>query len=1595
MSEPFDPYYTWLAIPPEEQPPNHYRLLGLRLFESKPEVIENAADQRMAHLRAIQKGQRVKLAQQLLNEVSAARIALLTESRKAEYDARLRAELEAQAAQVRHEDGAEVSLTLGQFLEFVREEQRQPGQSGIGRRAPAAPAAAAPQPVRGAPPPSPSERRMKQTIYVGIAAVCVLLAAIGVAWLARGGPGGGEAGAAGTALVFDWPQDEREGAEVFVDGKPLTLPKSGALAHACEAGERRVRAVRKGYKPFETVVKVGRGERKPVTPAWRSLSRLVIEWPAGERTGARLSVNGRSYNLGAFRDDAHAVRLTVDPGEQVVRIERRGCEPFEQRVQVLEGDSRSLAVAFRKAGEAGTPGEKPADPGPPKPKPEDGAGTKEPAPPGESTGLLPAPPEAVRQEIVKRLDEVYGSAAAAGPAKAAIARKMLEAEEKYRQSPDERYALLWRAAELAAEGGDPDLAFQAADGIAADYAADSVGLKVQAMKAFADGAAAPSHYKALLEKGDAVIDLALGADRYAPAADLADKIYEACSRSPGKPFRKQAYDRRAEVQRVIQEHGRFLAALETLQANSDDADAATVAGLWLCVKRGDWEQGLPHLAKGADAAVKTVAEQDLRSAPAGPEEQVALGDQWWDLAQSAKGSLRDAWLMRAGHWYRLAEADASSAVLKDKIGQRLAVTDKIRPPTGAKPLGQRKPGEPLRPNEWIDVLSWIAPERDGNEGAWTRVQEGVRAVTAGSQRARLTAPVAVQGDYDLQVEFTAAKGPSCPAVVILPVGDRACLLVLFGWSGKISGLELIDGQAADRNLTITSVDFAEATRYRVAVSVRLEGERAKISTTLNGEPHVGWEGMPASLGVAEAWRLPRAQSVGLGNSGADTTFHVLRLKLLSGTATYAPAPRAAGTTPAPVQPKPDLPVAVPKPAPPGVLGRYALVAEPGPVPGAAAWTIETVGLRGEVWAMAFHPKEDLLATGGEDAAIRLWSAESGKFQKVLLGHSGRIQDLAFSPDGARLASGARDGTVRVWDWETGRTVWAADDRTEWASSVAFSPDGQTLVTAGREEGLHFYEAASGRRTESVDRGATGNHYRVAWSPDGGLIATAGDDRMVRLWDAASRSRVRELEMGDGGGWGAVCWARDGQTLVSLRGGVMYHWSVGGELRRKFATEIAHCALLPDNATVMAATVGRNNLKAVQFWELATGRMSSQQDRPPHETGITALAVSREGKTCAIACPLGVRIVHAGRAGAPVQLPVHTGPVLDAAFSPDGRFLACANRGHSARIWEVGQGTLAKELTPVYGPDSAVRAVAWSHDGKFLAGDVSHGDVGNTDSRLFLWDARSGSVPARCNVGWRPAPCVLWHPSGKALAYGGGKTQIFDPASGKRIIEFDPQSNALAWTPDGKYLAVRPQDGDEVRFCDPATGQAFRTIKTPRADQRVGALAFSPDGKRIACGVRDPHGACVLDVDRGTVAVEMRHQHESPVRAILWLDEGKTLVTGSETETCAWEAETGKLTQRIQDGGDVLCAARGLVVQRGASTVRFRSLADGRVLQTILSLAGQESAVISPDGHYRGSRGVKKELVYVVAAEAGQETLSPDEFARKYNWRNAPSQVRQF
>ena len=127
MSEPFDPYRKWLGIPPKDQPPHHYRLLGIATFEEDPDVIENAATRQMRHVRTFQTSkQHGPISQKILTELSAAKVCLLTPERKAEYDQELRARLAA-AGQLSSTD---MTAAVAEPVEEVPEPEMPPLVAG-------------------------------------------------------------------------------------------------------------------------------------------------------------------------------------------------------------------------------------------------------------------------------------------------------------------------------------------------------------------------------------------------------------------------------------------------------------------------------------------------------------------------------------------------------------------------------------------------------------------------------------------------------------------------------------------------------------------------------------------------------------------------------------------------------------------------------------------------------------------------------------------------------------------------------------------------------------------------------------------------------------------------------------------------------------------------------------------------------------------------------------------------------------------------------------------------------------------------------------------------------------------------------------------------------------------------------------------------------------------------------------------------------------------------------------------------------------------------------------------------------------------------
>jgi WD40 repeat protein len=102
-----------------------------------------------------------------------------------------------------------------------------------------------------------------------------------------------------------------------------------------------------------------------------------------------------------------------------------------------------------------------------------------------------------------------------------------------------------------------------------------------------------------------------------------------------------------------------------------------------------------------------------------------------------------------------------------------------------------------------------------------------------------------------------------------------------------------------------------------------------------------------------------------------------------------------------------------------------------------------------VYALQFHPSEEILASGGLDGAVTLWplKATANQHERILRGwpKGAYVSALSYSPDGRLIAAAGSGGKVYIWRPETGDEPIATLEIGGESNSVAFSPDGLSLA----------------------------------------------------------------------------------------------------------------------------------------------------------------------------------------------------------------------------------------------------------------------------------------------------------------------------------------------------------------------------------------------------------------------------------------------------------------------------------------------------------------------------------------------------------------------
>ena len=194
----------------------------------------------------------------------------------------------------------------------------------------------------------------------------------------------------------------------------------------------------------------------------------------------------------------------------------------------------------------------------------------------------------------------------------------------------------------------------------------------------------------------------------------------------------------------------------------------------------------------------------------------------------------------------------------------------------------------------------------------------------------------------------------------------------------------------------------------------------------------------------------------------------------------------------------------------------------------------------------------LLAGGGRAGAsglVVLWDIKSGDRVVELGDELETVLAADISGDQTLIALGGPQRVVRVYSTETGEKKYELRKHTDWIYSIEFSPDDVLLATGDRNGGLFVWEAWTGREyltLKAHSQGVTG----VSWRSDSNLVASCSEDGSVRLWEMENGNQVKNWG-GHGGGVASIEFCRDGRLLTCGRDRAAKLWKQDGTEIRGF------------------------------------------------------------------------------------------------------------------------------------------------------------------------------------------------------------------------------------------------------------------------------------------------------------------------------------------------------------------------------------------------------------------------------------------------------------
>ncbi len=280
----------------------------------------------------------------------------------------------------------------------------------------------------------------------------------------------------------------------------------------------------------------------------------------------------------------------------------------------------------------------------------------------------------VSRDLLRELFQSDYAAATSTAQRVQLARKMLDRLPDLGADTAGQYALLEIVKQIAIQTGDVEVALNAADHLLVRFELDGDHL-LESFEELARTARDQRALSRLLEEAETFFDELVFDDQFAAAERLSQLAVATANKLNDQAAIDMFTSRRSWASAANSLSKSADEGLVALEANPDDPRASGGVGKFLCLVKGDWENGLVILANGNDRSLKRLADMELSDVKDAMQ-QLELADLWWRESETELPAFKMILQSRAKYWYERSLSGLPAGLVRIRVERRIEEIDK-------------------------------------------------------------------------------------------------------------------------------------------------------------------------------------------------------------------------------------------------------------------------------------------------------------------------------------------------------------------------------------------------------------------------------------------------------------------------------------------------------------------------------------------------------------------------------------------------------------------------------------------------------------------------------------------------------------------------------------------------------------------------------------------------------------------------------------------------------------------------------------------------------------------------------------------------------